>query len=449
VKTKTTIRVLAIAAVVMLSAAPLWAQGLCNPLPDLRTQAEISQQWLKIRLEQVLPALMREHGVAMWIVPMREYNEDPVFTSLVSPTTFAARRRTIFVFFDRGVEAGVERLALGGGSHGGLYTTVRDTTLPAGAELWGDAQWKLLARIVRERNPRNIAVNISRVHAFSDGLSAGEWEQLQEALGEDTVKRIVRAERLPLDFISVRIPEMLPTYRQMMSVVHELIAEAFSRNVITPGVTTTEDVVWWFRQTMHDLGFGTWFQPSVDVQRRGTKPAGSPVVIERGDLLHCDIGITAMRLHTDTQHMGYVLREGETDAPEGLKNALRASNRLQDIVMESIRVGATGNEILAEALKKMKEEGIDGSVYSHPVGQHGHGAGPLIGLWDRQQDVPGRGDVPVRKNTWFSIELQVSSAVPEWDGQKVTSSQEEDACVDENGHLSWVLRRQSSFHLVR
>jgi Xaa-Pro aminopeptidase len=269
-------------------------------------------------------------------------------------------------------------------------------------------------------------------------------------LGEKYADRIVRAERLPLDFISIRIPEMLPVYRQMMEAAHALIAEAFSGTVITPGVTTNQDVVWWFRQKMHDLGFGTWFQPSVDVQRAGADLSGEPVVvIRRGDVLHCDIGITALRLNTDTQHMGYVLREGETDIPAGLKRALQRSNRLQDIVMESMQVGRTGNEVLGDALRRMREEGIDGTVYSHPVGQHGHGAGPLVGLWDRQQGVPRRGDVPVLPNTWYAIELQATSPVPEWDGQKVVVGQEEDACIDAEGKISWVLRRQTEFHLVR
>lgn len=426
------------------------ARQITNPLPDLRRQADIQQEWLSIRLERVLPALMREHGIAMWVIPMREYNEDPVFSSLVSPTSFTARRRTIFVFYDRGLDQGIERLALGGGSHGGLYTTVRDTTLDAGAELWGHEQWRLLSRIVQERDPGNIAVNISLAFAFSDGLSAGEWEQLRQALGEKYAGRIVRAERLPLDFISLRIPEMLPVYRQMMEVVHALIAEAFSNRVITPGVTTNRDVVWWFRQKMHDLGFGTWFQPSVDVQRAGAELSGqSEVVIQRGDVLHCDIGITAMRLNTDTQHMGYVLREGETDVPAGLKQALRTSNRLQDIVTECMQVGMSGNEALSEALRRMREEGIDGTVYSHPVGQHGHGAGPLVGLWDRQQGVPGRGDVPILPNTWYAIELQATSPVPEWKGQKVVVGLEEDAFIDPEGRITWVLKRQTDFHLVR
>lgn len=421
-----------------------------NPVPDVREQARIHHEWLRYRLEVVLPRLMREHGVAMWVIPMREYNEDPVFSSLVSMTTFAARRRTIYVFYDRGGEKGIERLSLGGSSQGGLYTAYRDSSLGNNAELWGREQWKLLAKVVRDRQPANITVNISETHAFSDGLTAGEWEQLREALGPDFAGKIRRRERMALDFIATRVPEMKPVYRKMMEAVHSIIGEAFSNKVIIPGKTRTQDVVWWMRQRTLDLGFGTWFQPSVDVQRSGMPAIEDPnPVIERGDVLHCDFGITLMRLNTDTQHMGYVLKEGETDVPPGIKNILAVSNRLQDIHLKEMKLGRTGNEILASTLKQMKSEGISGTVYTHPIGEHGHGAGPLIGLWDRQQGVPGRGDVPVLPETWFSIELQATTPVPEWGNQRVRSAQEEDIFVDADGLVSWVLERQTRFHIVK
>jgi Xaa-Pro aminopeptidase len=422
-------------------------------LPPLREQAEIQQQWLKLRLERVLPKLMRKHGVQMWLVICREYNEDPVFFSLVSPTMFAARRRTIYVFFDRGDEKGVERLALGGGSQGGLYTVYRDPEAE-NREIYGEGQWMLLRKLIEERKPATIGVNISHTHAFSDGLSAGEREKLESVLPQEYLKRLVRAENLALEYVSIRLPEMMPIYKQMMEIVHSLIARAFSNEVITPGKTTNEDVVWWLRQQVNNSGLGTWFQPSVRVQ----KPAkagvqrlaeDAPVVIERGDVLHVDFGITAMRLNTDTQHMGYVLRQGETDVPAGIKKALANGNRLQDILIERLKPGRSGNEVLTEALAQMKKEGINGTIYTHPVGDHGHGAGPLIGLWDRQQGVPGRGDVAILPGTWFSIELQATTPIPEWGGQGLFVGQEEDGLVDEQGKFSWILSRQTQYHLVR
>lgn len=439
----------------LVSAAPGQGQQPApeRPLGTLRQQADVRQAWLKARLETVLPRLMRENGVEMWIVAMREYNEDPVFHALVSPTTYFARRRTIYVFYDRGPERGVERLALGGGSQGGLYQAIRETErAPDGQqrELWGKAQWDLLARVVRERNPKTIALDISQTHAFSDGLTAGEWEQMQEALGPDLLKRVVRAERLPLDYLAIRVPGMLPSYRHMQEIVHGIIKTAFSHQVITPGVTTTEDVVWWMLQRVNDLGLGTWFQTSVEVQRRGASLADSAApVIQRGDVLHCDFGITAMGLNTDTQHMGYVLREGETDAPAGLQHALAVSNRLQDILLSQMRPGRTGNDVLKAALAQMRAEGIDGSIYTHPVGDHGHAAGPLIGLWDRQDGVPGRGDVPLLLNMWHSIELQATTPVPEWGNQAVRMAQEEDAEMAADGTMRWILSRQTELHLVR
>lgn len=445
---------IAIAALLCLPLLPLTAQTTPQrPFGTVRDQAALQQQWLATRLERNLPAVMRSHGVDMWVVAMREYNEDPVFPALVSPTTFAARRRTIYVFFDRGPVEGVERIALGGSSQGGLYQTVRATeAAPDGRprELWGAAQWELFARVVRERNPRRIAVNISREHNFADGLAAGEWEQMQEALGPDLRPRVVRNERLAIDYLSLRVPEMLPTFRRMQEVVHEIIATAFSSAVITPGTTTTDDVVWWMRQRFVDLGLGTWFQPSVDVQRRGADMQDSvaPVIL-RGDVLHCDVGITLFGLNTDTQHMGYVLRDGESAPPPGLQAALAASNRLQDIAMAEMQPGRTGNEVLAATLARMRSEDIDGTVYSHPVGDHGHGAGPIIGLWDRQDGVPGRGDVPLLAGTYFSIELQAATRVPEWDGQLVRSMQEEDAELGTDGQMRWILDRQTVFHLVR
>jgi Xaa-Pro aminopeptidase len=425
-----------------------------RPFGTLRQQAEIQQAWLKERLDVNLPQVMRAHGADMWVIAMREYNEDPVFRALVSPTAFAARRRTIYIFFDRGREKGVERLALGGTSMGGLYQAYRAeqaTSTTQKAELWGMDQWRLFATLMRERNPKTIAVNISRDHNFADGLTAGEWEQMREALGPDLEKRVVRKDRLAIDYLALRVPSMTPAYRRLQVQVHEIISAAFSNLVIEPGRTTTADVVWWMRQRVNDLGLQTWFQPSVSVQRKGAKDGdlGESPVIQRGDVLHCDFGITAMGLNTDTQHMAYVLREGETDAPDGLKQALGRANRLQDILMEKTKVGKTGNEVLREVLMQMRTDGLDGTMYTHPIGDHGHGAGPLIGLWDYQEGVPGRGDVPVLANMWFSTELQVTTPVKEWDGQRVRMALEEEAEVTPSGEMRWMLRRQTELHLVR
>ncbi|HEY0038855.1 MAG TPA: M24 family metallopeptidase [Longimicrobium sp.] len=449
---------IALAALTIAVAPASAAAQSAPPLGTLREQAQTRQEWLRLRLERVLPRLMRQAGVSMWIVPVREYNEDPVFWSLVSPTTMAARRRTIYVFCDRGAERGVERIAIGGSPQGGLYRVVRDPQAAMGtagptvrpAEPYGADQWRLLPPLVEACDPATIAVNISHTHALSDGLTAGEWEQLRDALPARYRDRVVRREMLALRYIEERLPEMMPSYVRMQQVAHEIIRTAFSSQVVKPGETRTQDVVWWMRQRLVELGLGTWFQPSVTVQRAGVEMGDSAdPVIRRGDVLHTDFGVTALGLNTDTQHMGYVLRDGETDAPAGLYAALRRANRLQDLLLEEMRPGATGNAVLRATRERMRAEGIDGTVYTHPVGDHGHGAGPLIGLWDRQEGVEGRGEVTLVPNSWFSIELQATTPVAEWGGQPVRMALEEEAWINAAGTRRWVLARQARFHLVR
>jgi Xaa-Pro aminopeptidase len=436
-----------------------------RPLGTLREQAALQQQWLKKRLDGFLPGLMRQHGVDLWVVPMREYNEDPVFPAIAAPETFAARRRTIYVFFDKCAASGappsaacVERIALGGTSQGGVFEARRSTKAAAGdvgrgrqAELWGDEQWQALKAVIEERDPRVIGIDRSAVFAFSDGLSSGELEGMSRALGEKWTARFKDAERLPLELIAVRLPEEEAFYERLQQLAWQLSQEMFSNRVVVPGRSRTSDLVWWWRQRVADLGLSTWFQPSVDVQRRGAKEAdlGEDPVIQPGDVLHSDVGITAARLNTDTQHLAYVLKPGETEAPLGLRSALASTNALQDVVMAELRPGRTGNEILASARARMKEKGIDGTVYSHPIGLNGHGAGPIIGLWDYQDGVPGRGDAPVIASMWFSIELQATSPVPEWGGQAVRMAQEEDAVIDAAGRARWALRRQDALFLIR
>ncbi|MBW8894745.1 MAG: Xaa-Pro aminopeptidase [Acidobacteria bacterium] len=314
-----------------------------RPFGTLRDQAAMQQQWLKKRLDTFLPALMRKHGIDMWVVPMREYNEDPVFSSIVAPETFAARRRTIYVLFDKCAAAGtpataacVERIALGGTSQGGLFdarTSAKTIANPVNgrqAELWGDEQWLLLKEVVEERKPKVIGIDRSTIFAFSDGLSSGELQGMSEALGHAWTSKFRDAERLPLELIASRLPDEEAFFEKMTAVVWQMTQTMFSGKVIVPGTTRTSDLVWWWRQRTNDQGLGTWFQPSVSVQRKGAtaKELGDDPVIQPGDVLHCDVGITVARLNTDTQHLAYVMRPGESDAPAGLKQALANANAL-------------------------------------------------------------------------------------------------------------------------
>ena len=206
---------------------------------------------------------------------------------------------------------------------------------------------------------------------------------------------------------------------------------------------------------MESLGVGTWFQPSCSIQRDSRlKFADSDRnVIHRGDLLHCDIGITYLRLNTDTQEHAYVLKEDETDVPEGFKEALRNGNRLQDILNNPFsrspgKAGLTGNEILLASLKQMKAEGINGSIYTHPLGNHGHAAGPTIGLWDQQRAIPGRGDYELFSHTCYAIELNARYKIPEWGGQEVRIALEQDAVYYKDRGVVYIDGRQTQFHIV-
>jgi hypothetical protein len=434
-----------------------------RPFGTLRDQAAMQQEWLKKRLDTFLPALMRRHGIDLWLVPMREYNEDPVFSSITAPETFFARRRTIYVFFDKCAAgnapvapACIERIALGGTSQGGVFdarSSMKSVVAAVGgrqAELWGDEQWQALKKVIEERKPKVIGIDRSKKFAFTDGLSSGELQGMSEALGATWTARFRDAEELPLELIASRLPEEEAFFEKMTALVWQMTQTMFSDRVIVPGVTHTSDLVWWWRQRTNDQGLGTWFQPSIEVQRKGVKAEqlGEDPVILPGDALHCDVGITVARLNTDTQHDAYVLLPGERDAPAGLQRALANANAMQDIAMEETRPGRTGNEVLASVLQRMKAKAIDGTMYSHPIGLNGHGAGPLIGLWDYQDGVPDRGDARVIPSMWFSVELQATTPVPEWGGQPVRMAQEEDMIVGANGTARWALKRQDHLFLV-
>ena len=434
-----------------------------RPFGTLREQAALQQAWLKKRLDTFLPALLRKHGVDLWVVPMREYNEDPVFSSITAPETFFARRRTIYVFFDKCAAAGapvsvacVERIALGGTSQGGVFeprSSMKTVAAAVGgrqAELWGDEQWMALKQVIEERKPKVIGINRSKTVAFNDGLSSGELQGMTEALGAAWAAKLRDAGNLPLDLIASRLPEEEAFFEKMTALVWQMTQTMFSEKVIVPGTTTASDLVWWWRQRTNDQGLATWFQPSIEVQRKGAsgEQVGADPVIQPGDVLHCDVGITVARLNTDTQHMAYVLRPGESDAPAGLKQALANSNAMQTFAMEETRPGRTGNEILASVRQRMKAAGIDGTMYTHPIGMNGHGAGPLIGLWDYQDGVPDRGEARVIASMWFSIELQATTPVAEWGGQPVRMAQEEDMIVGADGRTRWALKRQDRLFLV-
>ncbi len=427
--------------------------SLKHKILPLRQQADIRNRWLKERLDTVLPELMAREGFDMWLIIAREYNEDPVIMSMLREPEMAARRRTILVFTrntdsDQTEFGSVERLTLSRYGQPGFYES--------GWVPEKESQHDCLARIVRERNPAKIGINISPTFAFGDGLSHHEFQLLSDALGDELMQRTAPAERLCVGWLERRTEAEMVVYPGIVAIGHAIIAEAFSSKVIQPGITTTEDVIWWMRHKMQEMGLRTWFQPSIEIQAKGKSfeagysddEAKDRNIIMPGDLLHCDMGFTYLGLTTDQQQHAYVLRPGETDAPAGLKAALADGNRLQDIHMAAMKVGATGNEVLKATLTQAIAEDIQATVYSHPLGYHGHAAGPTIGLWDQQGGVAGNGDYPLFDDTCYSIELNVQQAVPEWDNQVVRIALEEDAMLT-GGQMRWLDGRQTTLHLIR
>jgi Xaa-Pro aminopeptidase len=406
----------------------------------LKEQAAVYDGWLSKRLDKLLPELMRREKIDMWLVICQEYNEDPVYLSLVPFASLSARRLTMLVMFDRGGEKGIERFSVNRYGIGALFPTVWK-----GGE---EDQWQALARAVKERDPKRIGIDESEIFAFGDGLSASLKRRLVQALGPDYAKRCVGAERLAVGWLERRLPEELEVYHHIAAIGHAIIAEAFSPAVVTPGITTTAEVEWWMWEKVRGLGQTTWFNPSVSIQRPAASPYKDSPVIHRGDLLHCDFGIDYLKLKTDTQQHAYVLRAGETEAPRGLRDAMAQGNRLQDILLGEMKEGRTGNEILAAALKRAKDEGLKPSVYTHPLGFHGHAAGPTIGLWDRQGGVPGAGDYPLFADTVYAIELNIRAAVAEWGGQDVQIALEQDAAVTGAGPV-FLDRRQTELILIK
>jgi len=418
---------------------PAPALGRLPAILTLREQAEMYDAWLTVRLDRLLPELMRAEGFDMWIVICRENNEDPVFRSLVPFTTMYASRTSILVFTDKGPE-GVERLSVSRAGIGQLYKAAWD---PDRVD-----QWTRVGELVKDRSPKKIGINESDTFNYGDGITATMKKKLMAALPAEFQSRVQPAERLAIRWLERRTPDEMEVYPHIVAIAHGIIAEAFSRTVITPGVTTTDDVVWYFRERSRQLGLENWFQPTVDIQRPRDTPYGASKVIHRGDLLHCDFGIRYLNLCTDTQQMAYVLKDGEADAPKGLRDAFARGNRLQDIHLAEMRAGLTGNAMLAAILKRAKTEGLQASVYTHPIGFHGHAAGTIIGLWDQQGGVPGLGDFPLFEDTAHSVELNIRSVVPEWGNIDVRIPLEQDILFRRGG-ASWMDQRQTAITLIR
>ncbi|WP_411819601.1 M24 family metallopeptidase [Hyphococcus formosus] len=437
---------MSVAASPVIAAEPLQSEESMSPaLPEilsLREQAKIHDEALIERFETVLPKLMRDNDIDMWVIIAREYNEDPVITTMLDAKNMRARRRTILVFFDPGKGKPIERLVVSKHGMNGMFEAAWDMNKYPN-------QWDQLKEIIADRDPKKIAINTSELTAFADGLTHSQYIGFMSSLPSGMDSRVVSAYPLAVGWLETRTPSEMERYQEMVRVAHAIIGEGFSGKVVKPGVTTNEDLVWWYRQRVNDLGLGSWFHPSVEVTRKGVEGVmrGKPAVIEKGDMLRVDFGIVYNGYSTDTQHVAYVLRDGEIDAPEGLKAGLAANNAVQDALTSSFKAGRTGNEILRLAREKAIAKGLRPTIYSHPIGYHGHGAGSSIGLSENQVMVP-RGEYPVYANTAWSIELKATKKVPEWNNQDVDFKSEEDAFFD-GKKVRYVDGRQTKFHLIK
>lgn len=416
-------------------------------LPE-RDRAEMRDAILKDRFENVLPKLMDDTDIDMWLVIAREYNEDPVMRTMLPATWLNARRRTILVFYRNKEKNTLERLAVA------RYDVGENITSAWDKEKQPD-QWARLLELIEERNPKNIGINVSKHFGIVDGLVKTDYDELMEVLPPKYEGRIVSAEKLAIGWIETRTPKEMELYNQLVDITSAIIDEAFSNAVITPGTTTTEDVVWWMREKVTELGLETWFHPTIDVQRNNeelkshiysfTKGEKEKVIIP-GDLLHCDFGITYITLNTDCQRHAYILKEDETEVPSFLKEAFAKGNRVQDIFTGNFKTGRTGNQVLALSLAQGREEGMQPSIYTHPLGTYGHSSGTTLGMWDSQGGVPVSGDYPLHKNTVYAIELNTTVNIPEW-GKDIRIMLEEAGFWSPNG-FRYVNGRQEAIKAI-
>jgi len=411
-----------------------------------KDRASIRDEILAERFNRLLPVLMDRAEIDMWVIISREYNEDPVMKTMLPSTWLNARRRTMLVFSRRGDS--IEKLAVARYNIGDAIKSAWDKEKQPN-------QWKALTDIISSRNPEKIGINISENYGLADGLVKTDYEELLKSLPQEYHSRFISAEDLAVGWIETRTLKEMLLFSSLVELTHEVIQEAFSTQVIEPGVTTTDDVVWWLRQKVTDLGLETWFHPTVDIQRSNEQLVdhitafsdenGSDIIL-KGDLLHCDFGISYLGLNTDCQQMAYILQDTETEAPQFLQKALAEGNRLQDILTENFRTGRTGNEILAASLEKAKAEGLKPSIYTHPLGLYGHSAGPTIGMWDQQGGVPGTGDYPLYEDTAYAIELNTEVNIPEWD-KDIRIMLEEAGFWGKEG-FRYVNKRQASLILI-
>jgi len=381
---------------------------LLAQVKTVREQAVIVNEILSDRINNLLPNLMTKQHIDCWVMITREYNEDPIVKTFLPAEWLAARRRTILVFFNNATTGKLEKYAVARYEVGKEISAAWDPSKTPN-------QWDALIQLIKKLNPNTIGLNSSQDFAHADGLDHTEYNEFMHYLPKQLHSKVVSSQPLAVAWLETRTKKEMDYYPVLLSITHAIIKEGFSNKVIKIDTTTSTDLEWWFRQKLSDMGLTTWFHPSVEIQRRNSKLNVNDEVIHRGDFLHVDFGISYLRLNSDVQEQAYILLPNETEAPKELVEAFTKTNQVQDMLTNSFETGKTGNEILATALNKTKEKGIQASIYTHPIGYHGHAAGPTIGLWDMQNGVPGSGDYAMHPNTCYSIELNAVYNLKDWD----------------------------------
>ncbi len=422
-----------------------------EPLPTLlsvREQVDLRERWLKTRLDTMLLPMMRRHKIEMWIVTNEEFHPDTVVPYIAPPIPYQGRR-DFFIFTDRGGDK-LERIALVRYAEEPLRAFF-EIVNPPGREIQ-----PTFKKLVEDRNPKTIALNIGGMRGATNGLTYDTYKFIEETLGKDYAQRFVTAAPLIVEYMDTRLPDELEHYRKAVELTEIITRRAFSNEVITPGKTTVGDVRYWWLQQMNNKGLDTWFHPDLRVQRRNQETgktqqflsvADESVVIQRGDVIHIDCGLNYLGLSTDWQKMGYVLRQGEKDVPAGLQRALANSNRLQDALFTHLKPGVWGYAVYDATMADMKAAGIEAMIYSHSIGNQGHGLGAAV---DFRRPVAGTVsyEPPFREGSYTSIELNTSTPVAEWNGQKVTIMMEDDAYLTKDG-MKYFRPRQTAFYVIR
>lgn len=375
-----------------------------SDIKSIKEQYELKDICLKERLEMILPRVMFDNNVDMWICASKEYNEDPLFHAITPANYPTARRISIFVFVRE--NNNIHRYSL---------CMPSEELEPYYTSYWIDFnhedQMACLNRLCLEYDPKNIAINVSDNFAFSDGLTQGLYEMITSKMDQRYTDRIIRNDLLAIKLMELRTPTELKLHPEVMKVAFSIIEDVFSKKNIIPGKTTCEDLQWLMMQKVKDLGLDYWFEPTVDLQRPGLNNPRYFGVIEKGDLLHCDFGIRYLNICTDTQRLAYVAKDDEDCLPVDLVEGMKINNRFQDIVASCMQENKSGNDVLKDSLKIARDEGIEAMLYSHPCNFYGHGPGPTIGLWNNQDKVLIKGDILMSYDTTYALELNTKAKV--------------------------------------